>query len=108
MVDFLQQFPENNVRNKSIHEKKGERAMKFPNWGHFTFKTFSTSRNRTHKIDSGKSPHVGMDPKSFHKKSSLHSVAPFKHHTTGFGFNRSPLSPLNPWYNSYFPSRNNW
>jgi len=38
MVDFLQQFPENKVRNESIHEKKkGELAMKFLNWGHFTF-----------------------------------------------------------------------
>ncbi len=82
--------------------------MKFLNWGHFTSKTLSTSRNQTHKInDSGKSPHVGMDPKSFHKKSSLH-VAPFQPHRTSFGFNSSPMSPLNPWYNSYFPSRNNW
>ena len=77
--------------------------MKFLNWGYFTSKTFSTSRNQTH--GSGKSPHVGMDPKSFHKKSNLH-IAPFNPHRTSFG--SSPLSPLNPWYNSYFPSRNNW
>ena len=49
--------------------------MKFLNWGHFTSKTFSTSHNQTH--GSGKSPNVAVDPKSFHKKSSLH-VAPFK------------------------------
>ncbi len=79
--------------------------MKFLNWGLNTFKTFSTSRNRMHKIDTATSPHVGMDPKSFHKKSSLH-IAPFNPHRTSFG--SSPLSPLNPWYNSYFPSRNNW
>lgn len=88
-------------------KKKGELAMRFLNWGRFTSKTFSTSHNRRHKIDTETSSHVGMDPKSLHKKSSFY-VAPFKHHTTSFGFNRSPMSPLNPWYNSYFPSRNNW
>lgn len=81
--------------------------MKFLNWGLSTFKTFSTSRHRMHKIGTETSSHVGMDPRSLHKKSGLH-VTSFKHHTTSFGFNRSPMSPLNPWYNSYFPSRNNW
>ena len=75
--------------------------MKFLNWGHFIFKLSFIFRTPDRKIVLAKSSYPDISVRFIYKRSSLHSIAPFRQYVN-FGLIKSPLNSLTPRYSRIF------